>query len=145
MNEPLVSLNFCQKSRVFTPGSVLAGEFQIDDVKAEQLQAVELSVLWYTEGKGDEDLDVHFFDRRERDDDPQPRLHLLRPFETVLPNSPLSYSGAIVKIHWCVRVRMFLTGDRQHVEDFSFHLGETSDPPPAAETASRKTDSRNID
>ena len=128
MNEPLVSLNFYQKQQVFAPGSVLSGEYQIDSVRPQELLAVELSVLWYTEGKGEEDLDVHYFDRRERDDDERPRLHELRRFETVLPNSPLSYNGAIVKINWCVRVRLFLPGEREHVEDFPFRLGETTDP-----------------
>ena len=128
MNEPLVSLNFYQKQQVFAPGSVLSGEYQIDSVRPEELEAVELSVLWYTEGKGEEDLDVHYFDRRERDDDERPRLHELRRFETVLPNSPLSYNGAIVKINWCVRLRLFLPGEREHVEHFPFRLGETTDP-----------------
>ena len=32
---------------------------------ARDVKAVELSVLWYTEGKGEEDLAVHFFDRFE--------------------------------------------------------------------------------
>jgi hypothetical protein len=131
MNEPLVSLSFFQKQRVFSPGAVLSGEFQIDAVRPEQLAAVELSVLWYTEGKGEEDLDVHYFERRERDGDGPPLLHVLRRFETVLPGSPLSYQGAIVKINWCVRVRLYLTGEQEYVEDFPFHLGETIDPKPS--------------
>ncbi|MCH8045884.1 MAG: hypothetical protein IID44_19400 [Planctomycetes bacterium] len=128
MNAPLVSLSFFQQQRVFVPGSVLSCEFQIDAVRPDDLEAVELSVLWFTEGKGEEDLDVHFFDRHEREDDERPALHVLRRFETMLPNSPLSYQGTIVKINWCVRVRLFLTGEREHVEDFPFHLGAVSAP-----------------
>ena len=33
---------------------------------------------------------------------------LLYGFGTILPNSPLSYSGSMVKIRWCARVRLFL-------------------------------------
>lgn len=128
MNAPLVSLSFFQQQRVFVPGSALSCEFQIDAVRPDELEAVELSVLWFTEGKGEEDLDVHFFDRREREEDEQPALHVLRRFETMLPNSPLSYQGTIVKINWCVRVRLFLTGEREYVEDFPFHLGAVSAP-----------------
>ncbi|MCH8923620.1 MAG: hypothetical protein IIA67_10795 [Planctomycetes bacterium] len=145
MNEPLVSLNFYQKQHVFAPGSVLSGEYQINAVEPEEIQAVELSVLWYTEGKGEEDLDVHYFDRRERDDDERLRVHVLRRFETVLPNSPLSYQGAIVKINWCVRVRLFFTGEREHVENFPFHLGETTAPMLPESGDSQQADSRNIE
>ena len=30
-------------------------------ITREQIQAIEVSVLWYSEGKGDEDLEVHEF------------------------------------------------------------------------------------
>ena len=55
------------RQRVFQPGEVLAGAFQIDAVEPEELTAIEVSVLWFTEGKGEEDLAVHYFERLEAD------------------------------------------------------------------------------
>ncbi len=44
-------------------------------------------------------------------------------FNTQLPPSPLSYDGAIVKIRWCVRVRVFLRGGKQLLSEKPFQLG----------------------
>ena len=39
----------------------------------------------------------------------------MRRVRTRLPNSPLSYSGAILCIRWCVRLRLFLRRGRDYV------------------------------
>jgi hypothetical protein len=80
-------------------------------------------VLWYTEGKGDEDLGVHFFERRVPADADHGDLRVLRRFTTRLPNSPLSYSGAIFSVRWCVRVRLFLRRGREMMQEVPFVLG----------------------
>jgi hypothetical protein len=41
----------------------------------------------------------------------------------MLPNSPLSYDGVILRIRWCVRLRAFLTRGKQLVEQRTFRLG----------------------
>jgi hypothetical protein len=110
--EPLISLMLRQTSRLYHPGDELMGEYQIDAVDPQEIVAVEISVLWYTEGKGDEDLAVHYFQRRVPADAEEGDLRRLHQFSTVLPNSPLSYAGQIVKIHWCARVRVFLRGGK---------------------------------
>lgn len=89
----------------------------------EDLQAVEASVLWFTEGKGDEDMGVHFFERRVPADAEDRDLRQLRSFAIELPNSPLSYDGEILQIHWCVRVRVFLKGGKEASSDHGFRLG----------------------
>jgi hypothetical protein len=87
---------------------LLSCHWRIERLKAEDLQGLEVSVLWYTEGKGDEDLTVHFFHRwsavRLRE------LEVSKPqlFETRLPESPLSYNGHLLRIRWCVRMRLYL-------------------------------------
>jgi hypothetical protein len=45
-----------------------------------------------------------------------------------LPQSPLSYEGLIVKVRWCVRVRLFFDGSRDFVSEHVFVLGRI---PPA--------------
>jgi hypothetical protein len=128
MNEPLISIVIDGASRVHFPGDTLSGAIQIDVVDPQEIQAVEISVLWHTQGKGDEDLGVHHFERFTADGENRGTLHELRTFRTTLPQSPLSYDGRILKIHWCVRVRVFLTKGREYVAQTRFQLGNI---PPA--------------
>jgi hypothetical protein len=123
MNGPLVRIRFDGNGGIYRPGDTLSGEYRIESVPANEVKAVEVSVLWYTEGKGDEDLAVHDFWRRSADDGD---FDLRRPgrFSTILPRSPLSYRGVLVKIRWCVRVRVFLTRGREVMGELAFKLGD---------------------
>lgn len=124
--EPLLSLQITEPHRVYQPGDELECECQIDAIDAKEIQAVETSVLWYTEGKGDEDLGVHFFERRIPADVDDGDLRPMHRFTTVLPNSPLSYSGEIVKVRWCARVRLFLRRGKELFFEQPFHLGSVA-------------------
>lgn len=122
MIEPLISLQFLSSGGVYRSGDLLRAEYQIDAVASDDVQAVELSILWYTEGKGDEDLAVHFFERRVAADADDGDLRRLYRFKTELPNSPLSYSGEILTIRWCGRVRIFLRRGKELFFDQPFQL-----------------------
>ncbi|MDA1051319.1 MAG: hypothetical protein O3C40_12685 [Planctomycetota bacterium] len=121
--EPLLSLQIIEPRQVYQPGDELAYECQIDAVEANEIQAVETSVLWYTEGKGDEDLGVHYFNRRVPSDCENGDLRPMHRFSTFLPNSPLSYAGKIVKVRWCARVRLFLKKGKELYFEQPFTLG----------------------
>ncbi|MEN6497770.1 MAG: hypothetical protein ABFD16_26020 [Thermoguttaceae bacterium] len=123
MNDPLVIIRFDANGRVYQPGDTLSGEYHIDVARLAEIRAVEVSVLWYTEGKGDEDMAVHCFRRMSLEDDLNFDPRDPERFSTVLPNSPLSYDGLIVKIRWCVRVRVFLARGREVVGEKAFQLG----------------------
>jgi hypothetical protein len=127
--EPLISLGLRRPRQFYHPGETLEFEYQIDAVVPDEIQAIEASVLWYTEGKGDEDLAVHYFERRLPAEAPDGNLCPLHQVATRLPNSPLSYDGAIVKIRWCVRVRLFLRRGKETFLEAPFQLGEI--PPPS--------------
>src|SRR5262249_31462467 len=98
VNDEGVTVKFDQGKRVYQPGELLSGGFFFSPAEGRELQAVEISVLWFTEGKGDEDMALHHFQRISfsgddvASDPPEPR------FSTRLPRSPLSYEGVIVKI-----------------------------------------------
>jgi hypothetical protein len=126
--EPLISIRVRDAQRRFRPGSELCCEYQVDAVDAAEIQAVEASVLWHTEGKGDEDLGVHHFERFVAAEVPARDLRALRQLHTILPNSPLTYPGVSVKIRWCVRVRVFLRRGREAFFEQTFTLGTV---PPA--------------
>jgi len=129
--EPLLSLCIVGAKRSFAAGDELVCEYQIDAVEPADIQAVEASVLWSTEGKGEEDLGVHFFERRLPADAEQGDLRPMRRLRTRLPNSPLSYRGAIVSVQWCVRLRLFLRRGREFVVEEPFTLGSVPSALPA--------------
>ena len=108
MNPPTGHAHAVRLSPVYQPGEKLSGSTTLTRPKETQPQAVEISVLWHTEGKGDEDIAVHFFDRVSQDERAALDFRQPRVFSTVLPNSPLSYEGVLIKIRWCVRLRVFL-------------------------------------
>jgi hypothetical protein len=128
MSEPQVRLSFDGDRGAYCPGNVLSGTWSIERVAENELKAIELSVLWHTEGKGDEDLTVHHFERVAPEDALQ-SARSPKVFSVHLPNSPLSYDGLVVKIRWCVRVRVFLQRGRELVVDLPFRLGTVPSPP----------------
>lgn len=120
--EPLIALRVPSRDYVFRPGEVLRCEYQIDAVPPSKIRAVEASVLWYTEGKGDEDLFVHHFQRFTPSDVVDGDLRHMHVLETTLPRSPLSYDGQIVKICWCARVRLFWGRGKECLAERPFRL-----------------------
>jgi len=123
MSEPAITFEFDEHAGLFMPGDTIAGQYHIAADEPERIRAVELSVLWYTLGKGDEDFGVHHFQRETADEQGTFEIAGGRSFATVLPNSPLSYDGLLVKIVWCVRVRLFLRRGRDVVAEQPFQLG----------------------
>lgn len=131
MKEPTVTIRFDGNGRVYRPGETLSGEYRLESIGREEVKAVEVSVLWHTHGKGDEDLAVHDFRRLSIEDGDWIDPRYPGRFSTVLPGSPLSYQGVIVNLQWCVRVRAFLLRDKEVVGELPFQLGDV--PPVKAE------------
>ncbi|MGL4941964.1 MAG: hypothetical protein ACRC46_02095 [Thermoguttaceae bacterium] len=113
--------------RLYFPRETLSGEYRLGHVGGNEIHAVELSVLWQTEGKGNDDMGVHMFTRRvsRRGDWIDP--YTISRFHTQLPETPLSYIGSIIKINWYVRVRLFLHSGEEVVEAQPFRLGNLPD------------------
>src|SRR4029078_3985711 len=85
--QPLVSIQIDGRQQQFQPGEVLAAAFQIDAGQPHALSAIQISVLWFTEGTGDEDLAVHYFERLSNESMPELDLSELRRFQTIFPNN----------------------------------------------------------
>lgn len=137
-DEPLLSICLGNSKKHYSAGDELVCEYQIDAINNDDVQAVEVSVLWLTEGKGEEDLGVHYFERRLPADAEDGDLRPLRRFKVLLPNSPLTYDGAIVRIRWLVRLRLFARRGKEYVLEHPFTLGAVPPIPaadPAAESA----------
>jgi hypothetical protein len=122
--EPAIVIRLDGDSRHHRPGETLSGQYWIESLDASEVKAIEASVLWHTEGKGDEDMAVHEFWRRDASDAVPFDVHRPERFSTTLPNSPLSYHGHLIKIRWCVRVRVFMPHGKDMVTEKTFQLGE---------------------
>lgn len=133
MSEESVIIQLDRERRVYRPGETLAGSYRLVDSE-RALRSIELSILWFTEGKGDEDLGVHFFDQLTSSEDFPIDPRETRRFSTRLPQSPLSYEGIILKIRWCVRVRGYDTDGKELLSETPFQLGEVA---PAQEMATK--------
>ena len=140
--EPLLSIRLRDQRHPYQPGDELECEYQLDALDAADIQSLEASVLWHTEGKGDEDLGVHYFERLSPNDVEARDLRALRLLHTVLPNSPLTYPGVTLKIRWCVRVRAFLRRGKEVFFEQPFVLGHI---PPAIPVRQPQVDSAGKD
>jgi len=123
MNTPRITLQLDPHDTPYQSGETLSGEFLVASDLPEEIKAVELSVLWFTVGQGEEDMSVHHFERLTGEEGVWTDFSSPRRFSTVLPNSPLSYDGVIVKIRWLVRVRVFFPRGKEKMEEAPFRLG----------------------
>jgi hypothetical protein len=117
-------LKLDRPSGVYQPGERMTGYFIAEAGQSQNIRAAEISVLWYTTGQGEEDFAVHHFKRLV--DEPEQRLDLRTPvrFAVTMPQSPLSYEGRIVKVCWCVRLRLFPQQGPETLEEATFRLAE---------------------
>jgi hypothetical protein len=123
MSTPSVRLTLDEPSAHYQPGERLSGRFMVDGTKPWAVRAAELSVLWYTAGQGEEDFSIHYFDRLVDEPGRPLDLRVPRRFATVLPQSPWSYDGQIVKVCWCVRLRLSLLHGQESLTELPFRLG----------------------
>jgi hypothetical protein len=119
---PRIDVHFDQPQHSYAPGDLVVIRYHVRDVDPDRVRGIEQSVVWYTEGKGEEDLGVHAFTRLD-----ERAAHRVvadgSEFSVRLPASPLSYEGVIVKIRWCVRVRLFFGSGRDFVSEHEFEVG----------------------
>ena len=120
-----IHLALDRQSADYSPGDALTVE--ATSALFAGAQSAELSVLWLTVGKGDEDLFVHDFQRISGSQLARGESLTLA---TVLPMSPLSYAGRVVKVCWCARLRLNLPSGKQLVAEASFHVGRVAPAPP---------------
>ncbi len=117
---PAVTVHFDAPDRRYEPLSPMHIRYAVELPAGLVARAVERSILWYTEGKGEEDIGVHHFERLT---DRATVEAAGGAFACQLPASPLSYEGVIVKVRWCVRVRLFFDAGRDFVSEHVFDLG----------------------
>lgn len=128
MSESTIQLVLDSPIAHYQPGDQLTGRFTAEGLLPSEARAAELSVLWYTSGKGEEDMFVHHFERIVSEPSQPLDLRAPRHFTSELPASPLSYDGEIVKVCWCVRLRLFLAQGQESVTETAFRVGNVPAP-----------------
>jgi hypothetical protein len=85
----------------YLPGEELIVDCWVDDPYGD-VRDLDVTVEWYTEGKGTTNKAVHYEERLPYDPrDPRDGVR----FRVPLPNSPLTYDGVLIRILWCVRIK----------------------------------------
>ena len=120
--QPAVNLSLCREDGTYPAGGTLSVKWRISRVPLDEVQGLEVSVMWHTEGKGDEDLQVHHFHRVVESQIRRVGLADEQSIHCVLPVTPLSYHGRLISVRWCVRLRLFLASGREIVAEQPFHL-----------------------
>jgi hypothetical protein len=121
--EPALGLRLMSLQAGMLPGDLLEFEYSIQRISAQRIERLEISVAWYTEGKGSEDFGVHHFESHSRAQLVTKSLSQPRCASTTLPGAPLSFEGKLFKIRWCIRLRLFLASGREISTEHPFFLG----------------------
>ena len=119
---PALSVDLCHADGEYRIGQVLSARWRIHPAAKGSFQGLEASVLWFTEGKGDVDLQVHAFQHWNEAELRRLDRSQWHGFRCELPSSPLSYQGTLLRICWCVRVRLFFDDSREIVVEKPFRL-----------------------
>jgi hypothetical protein len=106
MNDDAATITLDRSGACYKPGEPLTGTYALTSNPDREVVAVEFAVVWNTAGKGDEDMGVHFTERFSADVGDAINSIEPRRFKVQLPQSPLSYDGVLIRIHWSVRVRV---------------------------------------
>ncbi len=117
-----MTVELCRDDGCYVANQSLEATWRVGRTVATELESIEASVLWFTEGKGDEDLHVHHFQRWHDGHLAELDLGASHRIQCLLPASPLSYAGTLIRIGWCVRVRMFRKGNRECVAQQPFFM-----------------------
>lgn len=122
-NDSCVMIRLLGLQPTYMPGDALEFEYRVVNVDHASIVAVESSVVWITEGKGSEDLGVHFFQRLTGNSLASIDWSIAQRLSCPLPMSPLSYEGKLLKISWCVRVRFYFSDGTELMAQQPFYLG----------------------
>ena len=137
MNKDDLFLEIPSQQEVYLPGDVISGTYHITPEVQHEIRAVEFSIRWFTEGHGDKDIGIHFFERWEKSGGFFPELKTPRPFSCPLPNSPLTYNGAVIGVKWHALLRA-LVPFSNYICTIEFQLGLLGDLPRAEPAKSEK-------
>ncbi len=104
-----LSISFEDGKSSYLPGEIVRGrgEWFLQEAPKE----LEVTLFWYTSGKGTEDVEV--VDSLSH---PNPGAHGEMPFSFQLPKEPYSFSGTYITLSWAVELLVH-DPDDSHTEE----------------------------
>ena len=93
----------------YLPGDAIGGiaVWQLD----EEVEAIEVRLFWYTQGKGTQDIGIVDTIRFDH-----PELEGGQPFSFSAPNGPYSFSGTLISLMWGVELVVLPSGDAERID-----------------------------
>lgn len=106
---PVLTLHTHEGRTWFRPGEVIEGEasWQL----AEEAEAVEIRLFWYTSGKGTRDVEIVDSLLTANAGSSGACLFRLR-----VPESPYSFSGTLITLSWAIELVMDPRGDTERLD-----------------------------
>jgi hypothetical protein len=123
MNEG--SLSVVLDRLAFHPGETLRGSYQLAIAEPDRLEEVEVTIGWHTEGKGTQARGVEHRQVHRAGDGSLDRNGSGK-FSAILPASPLSYDGVLIRVCCTVQVRASFSGSGQLNSEKAFQLGHVA-------------------
>ena len=94
----------------YEPGSRVSGRVEWR-VEGEPPDKLLISLLWHTEGKGTEDVEII-----EQQDVDHPGLVGQHCFEVQLPSFPWSFSGTLISLIWAIEASLEPGGTVERID-----------------------------
>ena len=88
----------------FKTGEKISGEIVWSDERSET-ERIETRLIWYTQGKGDQDFEV--IDSISFEMSGASSQNGQSRFDFVAPNRPLSFSGKLISLIWAVEAIVY--------------------------------------
>lgn len=103
----MVTITIDEGKRAYQPGEIISGKLTWQ--LPEPADSAELRLFWFTQGKGDEDVEI--VERMQA----QPAQRGELSFRFTLPGSPYSFSGKLISLTWAIEG---IIGDEHYREEF---------------------------
>jgi len=97
----MIEISLNQTPPEYRPGDVISGRVVWTELD-EQTTSLETRLIWFTEGKGDQDVGVAISIPAKLT---APEGNL--PFEFSAPTRPYSFSGKLISLIWAAEVVLF--------------------------------------
>jgi hypothetical protein len=113
----MITISIDQSTPQYRPGETISGTASWTELGAET-EGIEIRLLWYTEGKGNQDLEVV-------ESVPGNITHPtgLAKFEFTAPTRPFSFSGKLISLIWTIEVVLFPSRDGYREQVTLSHIG----------------------
>lgn len=107
---PQLNIQLSEERHEFRPGETIQGRFSWE---LEKDADVELRLIWFTQGKGTQDVGIIQTQRVER-----PPMAGEEAFKFILPNGPYSFTGKLITLAWALEL-VTIPGDEAQRVDFT--------------------------